>query len=113
MRNLFLFSLGMLCLACSNPFDNSRSVRYTITGDCGVADIDYINSTGGTSSLDDVELPWSQTVSMEVGDWAYVSGWGWEGGTITASVYVDEEKKESETGTGESSCHASAGLYLE
>jgi len=113
MKPLILLASLMLLVGCKSPFDNSRTVRYNVTGDCGVADINYVNATGGTDSIDDEPLPWQKTVEMTSGDWAYVSAWGWEGGTITASIHVDGDLKETETGSGETSCNAGVGLFLD
>lgn len=98
---------------CNNPFDTNRTVKYKISGNCGIADITYTNSSGGTTNLDNVSLPWSVSIEANEGDWVYLSGWGWDGGTITASIYVNGSKVESETGTGDSYCYASVGLFLE
>ena len=112
MKSIIL-TLILLLTCCSNPLDNSRSVRYTVTGTCDVADINYTNATGGTTNLDDETLPWEYTVEMTSGDWAYLAGWCWEGGTITVAIYVDGDKKETETGTGDTYCNAAVGLFID
>jgi hypothetical protein len=96
-----------------NLVDNSRTVRYTVTGTCGVADIYRTNETGGTDNLNDESLPWEYMVEMTPGDWVYLGGGGWEGGSITATIYVDGDKKETKTGSGETFCNASVGLFID
>ena len=101
MRTRILL-LVLFVVACSNPLDNSRDVRYKVTSTASEVDITFVNGSGDTVQNNGVEPPWEISFGADVGDFVYVSAQMMEGGdhSVTVTIYSDGHTFESNTSTG-------------
>ncbi|AXE16251.1 hypothetical protein DR864_00465 [Runella rosea] len=75
------------------------SVEYRV--DCRECDISYTNSTGGTDKAGGY-VGWSRRITAKGGDFLYINAQnGSEGGSVKASIYVNNILVKSETSSGE------------
>jgi len=103
MRRLLLIAVVLGAIAstgCKNVFGPSGEASYEISGTATRVDITYQNSTGGTSQIANVSLPWTYSLSnLKSGDFLYVSAQivNDSGGSIT--VTINREGKSFKTGS--------------
>ncbi|MDQ3540923.1 MAG: MmpS family protein [Chloroflexota bacterium] len=79
-----------------------KGIEYVITGrPAAVVSLTYQNASGGTSQETGVRTPWSKTMTMQSGDFAYVSAQGNEfAAEITCEIWVDGVVGATSTSAG-------------
>jgi hypothetical protein len=95
--------LTLVCTACSSPTSGNKdyTVKYEITGPATVAtSVLYNIDAGGSKQLNDVNIPWSYTVTvgknMPVG---YVVSFDKTNeNTYTAKIYINGKEAASSSG---------------
>jgi len=89
---------------CTEP-DPEYTVKYEITGPATVASlVVYYNSTNGTTQINDVNIPWSLTVTISGKNIPAGFSAGLKNSnasTYTANVYVNGQLKASSSSTSE------------
>lgn len=97
-------ALGLLMLlaGCSNPLDNSRSVKYKVTSTAATVNVTFVNGSGDTVQNNGEEPPWEITFSADTGDFVYVSAQMMEDGdhSVTVTIYSDGDVFDTSTSTG-------------
>lgn len=77
------------------------SIEYRITGSASKAMVTYVDSSGGTSQLNDVSIPWSNVFTAKSGAYLYLSAQNQhDNGSITVSIVVDDKEVKSTTSSG-------------
>ena len=102
---LFIFIILFSLSACNkddNPAqDNSRSVKYEVTGSASSVSLTLNNATRGTEQIDSAPLPWARSFTVQKGAFLYVSAQNnGSSGSITASVYVNNNLLQTVTSSG-------------
>ena len=102
-----LFVLSALFVSCpadssSGPDQKTVKVKYVVTGTMSsVSSLDYTNSTGGDTKLNNVTLPWEETftVSLEPKSvfQAKVYALSNISGSLTAKIFINEKEVQSKT----------------
>ncbi len=88
---LVLVSVLLLLLGCKeDPFSPSVTVRYKVSGNAEIVNIDYYDSNGDLAILTNVESPWEITFTANHGDevYLYAKRVG-ETGTVSVTIYAD------------------------
>jgi hypothetical protein len=116
-KSLFILSvllvgtvLALVFTACANDnkddIDKEYTVKYEITGPATVASfVLYRNSTGGLVQIDDVNIPWSYTITVSGKGKQYISvscGVGLpysNKDTYTTNLYINGKLEQSSSGT--------------
>lgn len=79
-------------------------VKYEVTGSVPRANITYVNFTGATNRLTDVELPWSTlftvTIDRHRSFSSRVSATNFTDGSLTANIYVNGILVKTSTDSG-------------
>jgi len=93
-------SLVLLINACA-LFDDTYSIKYSVTGTTSSVDVTYENGDGGTSQKSDDSLPWTYSFTGYSGDFIYISAQNQnDTGSVIATIYIDNEKYKSSTSEG-------------
>lgn len=73
-------------------------------------DVIYVNESGGQSTIDDADLPFSKKFQRSVNQYDNISlnGSAFTGGSITAEILVNNQVVATKTGTGTSNVSATA-----
>jgi hypothetical protein len=104
MRRLCLVLALLLLVAGCQAIGlggGSHQVKYEVTGTATIVDVTYQNENGDASQLSKRLVPWSTTVTVGSGGFAYVSAQNaGESGDVTCTIYVDGTQKESNTSSG-------------
>jgi len=111
-KTLFILSvlcigtvLTLICTACASPTSSTKdyTVKYEITGPAAVAfSLSYKNSTGGTDTLNNVNIPWSKTVTVSGKNISLILVAGFDvsnENTYTTKIYVNGKQVASSSGT--------------
>jgi len=101
----FILPFFLILFGCNkddNPTtDNSRSVKYQVTGSASTVSLTLNNATGGTEQIASATLPWSESFTVQKGDFLYVSAQNnGSSGSVTATVYVNNRVLQTATSTG-------------
>ena len=80
----------------------ARVVEYVITSKpAAIVNLTYQNASGGTSQESGTRTPWSETMTMQAGGFAYVSAQGNEyAAEITCEIWVDGMLGATSTSSG-------------
>lgn len=102
MAAILLFSFFVGCSESpTEPEIKNYEVKYEISGTATTVDITYTNSTGGTSQLSDVSVPWTLTFRRDEGEFVYVSAQNQnDTGSVTATIYRDGSTLQTSTSSG-------------
>jgi hypothetical protein len=116
-RIAFLAALAAVSLAAcdtsqlggSGGIGKAKTVEYQVTGAAKTASMTYQNDSGDSSQEGNQSIPYSKTVTIKGGGFAYISAQN-DGatGNVTCTIIVDGVQKESNTSSGPYSiCQAS------
>jgi hypothetical protein len=110
---LSLFACVMVSCSC-DTLEPSGHVRYEVTGTAARIDVGYENSSGSTSEVTNVPVPWSYEWSGVKRDdylWVYAQIVSAGGGSITVSIKKNGSVYKSETVSGAGARVELSGSY--
>ena len=100
-----LFAMSILAVlafsGCEEP-NPDYTVKYEITGPATVASfVMYRNETGNTDQIDNVNIPWSKTITIKGKDKFASCGAGFvysNNETYNAKIYINGKQKATSSG---------------